>query len=272
MITTALTEPFFWRAFAACLLVALPAGPLGSLMVWRKTAYFGESLSHGALAGVVLGIACGVSANIAVTAFICLLACFLYAAMKSKRVETDLLLLIIGQTALCAGWILLSVFDTVRSDLTAYLFGDVLSVTNGDLIFMAVAAAVCGVLLKRNWRAQVFTAVSPEMAQSEGVDTARQTFVLMMTTALFVSAAFKTTGVLLAAALLVIPPCCAFFFAKTPEKNALFASLTGCVCVVAGLFASLTADVPAAPATEICCAIAFFSAFCLKKCNNLSDK
>ena len=261
-------EPFFLRAAAACLTIALLAGPLGVLMVWKKTAYFGETLSHGALTGVVLGVICGASANAGVTVFVCLSAYALFKMSHSRLIETDLLLLIISQTALCAGWILLSLFDTIRSDLTAYLFGDVLAVSNADLIFMGVVSCLCAVLLKKNWKKQIFVAVSPEIAQSEGVDVLKQSFLFMMITALFVSVAFKTTGALLAAALLVIPPCAAFFYADTPEKNALLASVIGVFCVTAGLFSSAFFDVPAAPAMEICCAVVFFGAFLSKSWHN----
>lgn len=264
MMTDILCEPFFLRAALACLLTALPAGFLGSLMIWRKTAYFGEALSHGALAGVFLGFLCGVSVNIGVGIFVFFLSFVLYKALQAKHMETDLFLLIIGQTALCIGWVLLSVHDDIRSDLTAYLFGDVLSVSGEDLVFMAFVCAVCSFLLKKNWKKQVFVAVSHDMAQSEGIDVSKQTLVLMTVTALFVTTAFKTTGILLASALLIIPPCAASLIAKTPERNAFLAGFLGVLCVFAGLFSSLFFDIPAAPAMEIWCAVVFLVLFVSK--------
>lgn len=254
-------EPFFLRALAASIIVAVLAGPIGCLMIWRKMAYFSDTLSHGALTGVLLGVVTGMAPNAGVCVFVCLLALILFYALKSKVVEIDLLLLIVGQTALCVGWVFLSLFDTIRSDMTAYLFGDVLSVTGNDLYFMAVAGVLCLVLLKKCWKNQIFAAVAPDIAQVEGVAVARQTLVFMILTALFVSVAFKTTGLLLVASLLVILPATASLFASTPEKAAVFSSALGVVCVTAGLVASYVWDVPAAPAMEICCAILFFSVF-----------
>ncbi len=254
------TEPFIWRGLVAAAVMAVLASPIGCLMIWRRTAYFSDALSHSALTGVLLGLALGIGENAGVALVVCLTAGFLARLSDKFIIGIDILLLIIGQTALCAGIVGLSYLPRVRADLTAYLFGDMLSVTDADLIFIACAGTVCAVLLALNWKKQIFAAVMPDVAQSENVSTAGQSAVFMTLTALFVSLAMKTTGLLLVSALLIIPPATARFFAKTPEQMAVLGSLTGVFCVVAGLTASVAFDAPAAPATEIVAAFLFAAA------------
>lgn len=256
-------EPFVLRALAAASATAVLAGFVGSLMIWRRTAYFGDTLSHAALSGIVLGAALGVSPNLAVALPVCVLALLLIEIPQKTVLGIDLYLLIIGQTALCAGLVGLAYMPDFRADLAGYLFGDVLSVSNGDLLFTGVGGAVCGVLLLKNWKKQVFCAVSPDIAQSAGVNTAFQNRVFMTTTALFVAVAFKTTGVLLVSALLVIPACAARFVSKTPEQMAVKAAAAGVLCSIAGIAASVVFDAPAAPAIELICAVLFV--FCALK-------
>ena len=163
-------EAFFWRSWIVALITAVLASPVGCLMIWRKTAFFSDALSHAALAGILLGGALGIGQNAGVVLLVCCLAVLLSRVSDRFPVGIDVLLLIIGQTALCAGLIGLSYSDAVRSDLLGYLFGDVLSVTNDDLIFTGITALACAAMLLPNWKKQVFISVSPDMAQSEGVN------------------------------------------------------------------------------------------------------
>ena len=261
------TEPFILRGLTAAVIMATLASPIGCLMIWRRMAYFSDSLSHSALAGVLLGIGLGTGQNVGVALVVCLTALVLAQISDRFIISMDLLLLIIGQTALCAGIIGFSYMPEIRTDLTAYLFGDVLSVTSDDLIFIAAAGSLCAVLLALNWKKMIFTAVMPDVAQSEGISAKKQSVVFMLLTALFVSLALKTTGLLLISALLIIPPCAARFFSKTPEQMAGFGVCIGIVSVIAGLACSIYWDTPAAPAMEAACAV-FFLFCCLKHlCN-----
>ena len=251
------TEPFILRGLAAAVIIAALAGPVGCLMIWRRMAFFSDSLSHSALAGVLLGIGLGIGQNAGVTVLVCLTALLLTRVPHRFVITTDLLLLIIGQTALCAGIVGFSYMPEIRTDLTAYLFGDILSVTSSDLLFIVITSCFCSVLLFLNWKKQIFTAVVPDIAQSEGVPPQKQNAVFTIITALFVALALKTTGLLLVSALLIIPPCTARLFTKTPEQMALAGSLTGIAGVVSGFACSVYFDAPAAPATEIICAVLF---------------
>ena len=261
------TEPFILRGLIAACIMAVLASPVGCLMIWRRMAYFSDSLSHSALAGILLGLGLGIGQNAGVIIIVCLTALLLTQISDRFVVGMDLLLLIIGQTALCAGIIGFSYMPELRTDLTAYLFGDVLSVTNEDLLFIAVAGVFCAILLLLNWNKMVFAAVMPDVAQSEGVSSKKQSVIFMILTALFVSLALKTTGLLLISALLIIPPCTARFFAKTPEQMAVLGIIMGIVSVIAGLTCSVYLDTPAAPAMEVICAALFLLSLAGHLCN-----
>ena len=256
------TEPFVLRALTAALIMAVLAGPIGCLMIWRKMAYFSDTLSLSALTGILLGIILGIGQNAGVVIIVFLTALLLFRVSDKFIIGVDLLLLIIAQTALCLGIIGLSCLPGIRTDLTAYLFGDVLSVSSDDLMFICITGLFCSVLLFFNWKKQIFVAVMPDVAQSENISLQQQSALFMILTALFVALALKTTGLLLISALLIIPALTARFFSATPEKMAINAAFIGSCCVFSGFILSFYFDLPAAPAMEIICAF-FFLLCCL---------
>ena len=121
-------EDFLIRAFLAGLGVVLLAGPLGCFIVWRRMAYFGDSLAHNALLGVALGLLLGIDLSLGVIAGSAMLAAFLLAMQQQKQIASDTLLGLMAHSGLALGLVVLSFFESLRIDLLSYLFGDILAV------------------------------------------------------------------------------------------------------------------------------------------------
>ncbi|MGB7994982.1 MAG: metal ABC transporter permease, partial [Photobacterium halotolerans] len=127
---------FMLPAFAAGIGIAMLAGPLGSFVVWRKMAYFGDTLSHASLLGIALGFLFNINLNLALVICCLTLAVILVSLQKQRYIATDTLLGILAHSALSLGLVAISFMDHVRIDLMAYLFGDLLAVTTNDLIWI----------------------------------------------------------------------------------------------------------------------------------------
>jgi len=250
-------DDFFTRALIGGVGIALAAGPLGCFMVWRRMAYFGDSLAHGALLGVALGVVLGINLNVGVAITCIGLALLLLALQFQRRLATDTLLGILSHGSLALGLIAVSFAGALRLDLLAYLFGDVLSVSVQDLIWIYAGAFVVLVLTAIIWRPLLALTVHEELAQAEGVRVLLVRAVFMMLIALTVAIAMKVIGVLLIVSLLIIPAATARRLASTPEQMAVFAALVGCLAVVGGLFASLSWDTPSSPSI-VAAAVALF--------------
>ena len=120
-------EPFLVRAIIAGIGVAIIAGAVGCFVVWRKMAYFGDSLAHSALLGVALGLVMGISTNVGTIIICSTFAIILIWLQQKKFLATDTLLGILAHSALSVGMVVLSLLE--RSiDLHSYLFGDILAV------------------------------------------------------------------------------------------------------------------------------------------------
>ncbi|TAN54897.1 MAG: hypothetical protein EPN26_06175 [Rhodospirillales bacterium] len=256
---------FLIRATLAGLAVALAAGPLGCFVVWRRMAYFGDALAHASLLGLVLGFILKIDLMAGVVAGGLAFAVLLTLLERQKRLGSDTLLGILAHGALALGLIALALVPALKVDLASLLFGDVLSVTASDVIWVWSGAAFVLAGLALLWRPLLAITAHEELARVDGIAVERTRFLLLMLMALTVAVAMKVVGVLLITALLVIPPATARPFARSPEAMALIASAIGMVSVLLGLFASLTIDLPAGPAIVSASAALFAGSLAVRR-------
>lgn len=250
-------DDFIWRALAAGIGVAIVAGPLGAFVVWRRMAYFGDTLSHSALLGVALGFLLGVNLNLSVIVVCVAISLGLVLLQQQRHLASDTLLGIMAHSSLSLGIIALAFLESVRIDLIAYLFGDILAVTGTDLAWIYGGGALALVALAFLWRPLLAITVHEELAQVEGVNVPATRLAFMLLVALVIAVAMKIVGILLITSLLILPAAAARRFARSPEAMAVGAAAAGAVAVCGGIGASLRWDLPTGPSIVLTAAAAF---------------
>ncbi|WP_417520746.1 zinc ABC transporter permease subunit ZnuB [Marinobacter sp.] len=250
-IIDTLLNDFFWRALIGGLGVALIAGPLGCFVVWRRMAYFGDTLAHSALLGIALSFLISVPLHLGVIITSVILAMALMLFSRNKTLATDTLLGILAHSALAIGLVALSFMPSVRIDLTGLLFGDLLAMNRDDLLWIYGGAILILSLLTVLWRGLLMSTIHEELARVEGVPVERLRLLLMLMFALVIAVAMKMVGVLLITALLIIPAATARRLANTPEQMAALAVVFGFIAVAGGLSLSWHLDTPAGPSVVV---------------------
>jgi zinc transport system permease protein len=248
---------FLLYALLAGLGVAAVAGPLGCFVVWRRMAYFGDTLAHSALLGAALGVLLNIDLGVGVTLVCLSMALGLVALEQQGVLALDTLLGILSHSALAVGLVVVSLLSDARVDLMSLLFGDLLSVTAADLWVIYAGAGIAIVLLWALWKPLISITVEPDLAAVEGINVTRTRTALMIITALVIAIAMKIVGVLLITALLIIPGATARRISTTPESMAVIASLVAMLSVVFGLAASWCVDTPAGPSIVISATVMF---------------
>ena len=271
-------EDFLWRALLGGLGVAVIAGPLGCFIVWRRMAYFGDTLAHSALLGIALGFLLNLKLTIHLeqltlnsllmfsTLIVCLAIALLLVILESqKRFATDTLLGILAHSALSLGLVALAFLQAegLRIDLYAYLFGDLLAITHTDLYWIYGGGGLILLVLIFIWQSLLSITIHQELAQVEGVSVAWIRLLFMLMVALVIAIAMKIVGILLITSMLIIPPAAARSFAKTPEQMAVLASLIGALAVIIGLTLSWHWDIPTGPAVVVAATLLFTFTFIL---------
>jgi len=249
---------FLLPALLAGLAVALLAGPLGCQLVWRRMAFYGDTLSHGALLGVALGALLAIQVTAAVILVASMIAVGLYLLQRKQRdLGADTLLSVLAHTALAFGMIAVSVIHGAKPNLVGLLFGDILFVTVADAVMIVCGAAVLLAVLAYFWRPITSATVQEDLARVEGVNTDAVKLLLTVLLALVVAFAMKIVGLLLITALLIVPAAAARRFARDPGTMAVIASAIGMISVAGGLATSWYADLPTGPAIVATAAILF---------------
>jgi zinc transport system permease protein len=250
-------DDFLLRAVIAGLGVACVSGPLGCFIIWRRMAYFGDTMAHSALLGVAVGFLAGIDVTVGVIGVSVLVAILLVSLQRTRWLATDTLLGILSHTALSFGLVAIGLMAWLRLDLFTYLFGDILAVTMDDVVAIWAGGAVVLAILCAIWRPLLAATVHEDLARAEGVPALPVRLAFMLIIAAVIALAMKIVGILLITSLLIIPAAAARRFASTPEGMAIIAAFIGMVAVVCGLFASLDLDTPAGPSIVAAAAILF---------------
>ena len=257
-MTTITTMPdFVIFALVAGIGVAIVTGVTGVFVVWRRMAYFGDTLAHSALLGVAIGFLAGINLNIGIVG-VCVTISISMVYLRSQRhLAEDTLLGILAHSSLALGLVSVSFISALRVDLMTYLFGDILSVTPTDIVWVCGGGTIALGVLAWLWKDLIAITVHEDLARIEGVNVMRTQIAFMTLFALVIAMAMKIVGILLVTALLIIPAATARRFSRTPERMAVFAAISGSLAVALGLQGSLLWDLPSGPAIVVASALIY---------------
>lgn len=250
-------DDFLFRAAFAGIGVAIAAAPLGCFVTWRRMVYFGDALAHAAILGVALALSFSISIFAAVLT-VSIVMVGVITTLTGRGLTMDSTLGVVAHSALAVGLVVVSQLQGVRVDLMAYLFGDILAVSKGDLLVIWGSAACVGGLIAWRWSALLTATLNPDLAWSEGIDPRRERLILTLALAILVAVAIKVVGALLISSMLIIPAAAARPLATTPERMVVIAGVIGIASALGGLALSFELDSPTGP-TIVSVAAALFT-------------
>ncbi|GIH62623.1 metal ABC transporter permease [Microbispora siamensis] len=237
--------PFMARALVELVVLGALAGTVGVLVLLRRLAFVSDTLTHTVFPGVVIGhLMAGdggifwgaLAAGVATAVLLTLLT-------QRRRVSEDAALAMLLTTLFAVGVVLVSRQTGFTSDLTAFLFGRVLTVTEAQLAQTAVVTVVVVALLAVLRRPLLLRAFDPEGAQAAGVRVGLLDLVLNVAVALVVVAAVKAVGTILVIALLIVPAAAARSLSDRLAVIVPLACLVGAAAGWLGLVVSYEASV-----------------------------
>ena len=234
-------------ALICALTLTIVSGPLGCFIVWRKMAYFGDTVAHASLLGVCIGLLLEINTSYSVL-FVCIALTFLVGYFSARKLSTDTTLGIFAHGSLALGLLLVTAINYKRVNLQSILMGDILTVNYLDVTIFACAAAAIMALLVRFWKRLLLSAIDEDIAQVEGYSQTTNRLLLMMLITVTIALSINLVGVLLISALLIIPAAAARNLARSPEAMAIVAALIGAFAATVGIVISIFVNAPVGPA------------------------
>jgi zinc transport system permease protein len=246
-VLTFLQYPFMQRALIAVVAVGILCAVVGVYVTLRSMSFFSDAISHSALAGIALGVLFGMDPVVAAVVFCVVIAAGMTYLTVHTELTSDTVIGVFFSGSMALGVLLIGLQKGYQTDLLSYLFGDVLAVSNLDVVLAGVlSAGVISVLFRRS-TLMVKLAFNRDLAAVEGARVLVWDYVFMVLLALTVAVSVKIVGIVLVSALIIVPAAAARNVA--PDFRALtgLAILFGLIGAVVGLIASYYLDTASGP-------------------------
>jgi zinc transport system permease protein len=240
-------DDFFIRALIAGVGIAIIAGPLGCLVIWRRLSYFGDTLSHSALLGVTLAYAFSINITLSVFVISSIVAILLINLQKRTKLAGDSLLGLLAHSTLAIGLVLIGFLSSIRFDLMGLLFGDILAVTTEDIALVWIGGIIILGILYYIWKSIFSATVNYDLAAAEGMRPEISNLIFTLLLAAVIALSIKMIGALLITGLLLIPAAIARNLSNSPKQMIIISVLAGIASVIIGLFTSLELNTPSGP-------------------------
>ncbi|GAA6212907.1 zinc ABC transporter permease subunit ZnuB [Hyphomicrobiales bacterium 4NK60-0047b] len=249
-------DDFLIRAALGGIGMALIAAPLGCFVVWQRMAYFGETIAHSGLLGVAFGLLTSINLTLGVFLAAVMITLGLRTVERTTYLAKDTALGLLAHVVLALGLIVTSQFQALQIDMMGLLFGDILAISNLDLLLVAGGLLAIWGLIAWLWQDLLAISIDRELALAEGVHVNRVEFLFSLAIAGTIALSMKLVGLLLVTAMLIIPAAAAMGISRTPEQMVVYTGFISCLSVICGLLASLYIDIPTGPAIVV--SMAFF--------------
>ena len=218
----------------------------------------GDALAHASFGGVALAFVFG--ANIYIGAFVFAVATALGigAITQGGRINSDTAIGVLFSGTFALGILIISRVDRYTTDLFGYLFGDVLSITAGDLWTIAILGIAVLALVAVFYRQLLFVAFDPTVAAASGLPARFLEYLLLALLGVTIVTAIQAVGIVLVVALLVTPPATAFLLTSRFHHMILASAGIGALSALLGIYLSYYLDLASGAAIILVATAIFF--------------
>ncbi|WP_130805986.1 metal ABC transporter permease [Senegalia massiliensis] len=243
MILEAFKYDFFTNAFIAAILASIVCGIIGTIIVEKKLVMMSGGIAHTSFGGIGLGYLLGFEPIIGAFLFSIIAALSISTINRRAKTNSDAIIGIFWSVGMSLGIFFISLMEGYPPDMTSYLFGDILTVSDFSMNIMIVANIVVVtsiILLFNYWKSYLF---DEEFSRVLGIKTRLLENFLFVMIALTIVVLLKVVGIILVIALLTIPPAIAKLFTYDLKNMMIISSIIGIIFTITGLFISYTFDI-----------------------------
>ncbi len=250
---------FITRALIAGTFVALLCSILGVILVLKRLSLIGDGLAHVTFGSVALGLLLKVQPIYVSMPIVALSSLARLKLTERARVYGDAAIGIVSAVGVSGGVMLAGIAAGFNVDLLSYLFGNILSVTSGEVTVSVALSLIVILVIVSRYRQLLSMSFDEEFARTSGISTSGINSLLAVLTAVTVVLAMKLVGIMLTSALLIMPAVSAFQVARSFRGTMFFAALTAVASVWSGIVLSFLLNLPTG-ATIVLLNFAFFLA------------
>jgi len=254
---TPLQYEFFVRGLIVATLVGGLCGLIGVYIVLRRMSYIGHGLAHAIFGGAVTSYVLSINLFIGASVWGFVSAMLINMAARKRKINADAAIGIVTTASFALGVALISRFKTFTRSFDAALFGNILGITNNDLIAIVTVSIIAIIVVFIGYKYLLFTTFESEVAGFYGVPTPWVDAVFSLLLAAVIVVSLQVLGVTMIAAAVVIPPVVAQLLTNSFNKMLILSVVIGALCGLAGLYVSFYIDVSSGASVVLISAVLF---------------
>lgn len=244
---------FFQHALLGSLFASIACGIIGTYIVTRRLVFISGGITHASFGGIGIGLYTGISPILSAAIFSVLSAFGVEWLSKRKDMREDSAIAVFWTFGMAIGIIFSFLSPGFAPDLSAFLFGNILTITRADIVVLAVLSLLLIAFFSIFLSPIIYIAFDREFARSQRIPVVLFEYILMMFIALTIVACLRMIGIVLAMSLLTIPQLTANLFTVSFKRIILLSILFAYIGCVGGLLLSYQLQIPSGAA------IIFFS-------------
>ena len=248
---------FFIKGLIATTLVGGLCGLIGVYIVLRRMAYVGHGLSHAIFGGAVVSYVMSINFFIGATIWGFLSSMLIILTTRKRQIETDAAIGIVTTASFALGIAIISRYKTFTRDFEAALIGNMLGVSQGDLVAIILVSVVTALLLFLGYKLLLFTTFDAEVARFYSVPAGWVDTMFSLVLAATIVVSMQVVGVTLIAAAIVIPPIIARLLTHSFKTMIFLSTALGAFCGLAGIYVSWYVDVSSGASVVLFAALLF---------------
>jgi len=261
-LTEMLSYPFLVRALIVGLLVALCASLLGVSLVLKRFSMIGDGLSHVGFGALAIAAAANI-APLYLAIPVCIAASFLLLRMsESTRIKGDAAIAMLSAGSLAIGVMVVSMTTGMNTDVYNYMFGSILSLSEGDAVLSAVLSAVVLVLFVLFYPRLFAVTFDESFARATGIPTRAYNAALATLASVTVVLGMRMMGALLISSLVIFPVLTAMRVGKRYLSVTILSAIVAIVGFFLGMVISFVYETPSG-ASVVCVNIVLFGLFAI---------
>ena len=266
-----LIEPFKYDFMIRSLIMAFISGImlplLGSFVINKNMGFMADAMAHATMPIIAVGVFLGFSISALGAPAAILVALFLGFVIKNTNIGEDTSIGIIFSSFFALGFILIAVLD-VSINLEDLLFGQILAVSNFDVIIIFILFIIVATIFTVFYKQLLFYSFDPVGAQIRGLNTSFLNYLFLIMLSLAIIGSLQTVGIILVLSMLIIPAASAKLVTKSFNRSILFGVIFGVIASVSGLLLSYYFNLPSGPSMSLVATGIFILSFIVSKLRN----
>lgn len=274
MIGEMMSYPFMVRAVVVGVLVSICAALLGVSLVLKRYSMIGDGLSHVGFGAMAVATAFNFAPLVFSIPVVIAAAFLLLRISESSKIKGDSAIAIISTGALAVGVITVSLTTGMNTDVSSYMFGSILSMTDDDVV-LSVILCICVLFMFVFFYTKIFAVTFDEsFTKATGTRTGLYNSLIALLTAVTVVLGMRMMGALLISALIIFPALTSMSLCKSFRSVTICSVILSLVCFLIGITASYGLNTPTGATVVVVNIIALiiFKIIAVFRCRFLKDK